>query len=55
MKASSIAGRVWKRWYCPDVKWIAKEVLETMTGGTTGRFGGAISQTSELVNFTPAR
>lgn len=48
-------NRVWKRWYCPDVKWIAREVLETMTGGTAGRLGGTISETSELVKFTPAR
>ena len=46
--------RVWVRWYCPDVKWIAKETLETRT--TTRDSGSnATSETSELVKFTPGK
>ena len=48
-------NRTWKRWYCPEVKWFAKEVLETQTFGTRGRVGGTVSQTSELVKFTPGK
>jgi hypothetical protein len=48
-------NRTWKRWYCPEVKWFAKEVLETQTFGTRGRIGGTVSQTSELVKFTPGK
>jgi hypothetical protein len=46
--------RAWVRWYCPDVKWIAKETLETRT---TSRSTGsnATSETSELVKFTPGK
>ena len=47
-------NRVWVRWYCPDVKWIAKETLETRT--TTRDSGSnATSETSELVKFTPGK
>jgi hypothetical protein len=47
-------NRTWVRWYCPDVKWIAKEVLETRT---TSRESGSSStvETSELVKFTPGK
>jgi len=45
--------RSWKRWYCPDIRWIAKEVLETRTHGTRSRLGSASVETSELVKFTP--
>jgi len=44
--------RLWTRWYCPDVKWIAKEILETRTF-TRGRGGGTTIATSELVKYTP--
>lgn len=39
--------RLWKRWYCPEVKWIAKEVLEERSNTTQSVL------TSELVRFTP--
>jgi len=47
--------RSWKRWYCPDVKWIAKEVLQTRIHGTTGRPESASVETSELVKYTPGK
>jgi len=47
-------NRVWVQWYCPDVKWIAKQTLETRT--TTRDSGSnATSETSELVKFTPGK
>lgn len=46
--------RLWKRWYCPDVKWIAKEVLETRTQPRGSAARTSSVQTSELVKFTPA-
>lgn len=47
-------NRTWVRWYCPDVKWIAKETLDTKT---TSRESGssATAETSELVKFTPGK
>ena len=47
-------NRAWVRWYCPDVKWIAKEVVDTKT---TSRDSGssAVLETSELVKFTAGK
>ena len=47
-------NRMWVRWYCPDVKWIAKETLDTKT---TSRESGssATNETSELVKFIPGK
>lgn len=47
-------NRTWTRWYCPDVKWMAKETLDTKT---TSRESGssATSETSELVKFIPGK
>jgi hypothetical protein len=45
-------NRVWKRWYCPQIKWIAKEVLETRVHSRSVASGTTIV-TSELVKFTP--
>jgi hypothetical protein len=47
--------RLWKRWYCPDVKWIAKEILETRTFNRDGPGSGTTIATSELVKYTPAK
>jgi hypothetical protein len=47
--------RSWKRWYCPDVKWIAKELLETTVYGTATRTTSTSASTSELVKFTPGK
>lgn len=44
--------RLWKRWYCPEVKWIAKEILETRTQSPNNPSGTSVA-TSELVQFTP--
>ena len=43
---------LWTRWYCPVVKWIAKEHLETRT---FNRYAppSVVKATSELVKFTP--
>jgi len=44
--------RLWNRWYCPEVKWIAKERLETTIDDPYGirRHDVAVS---ELVSFRP--
>jgi hypothetical protein len=48
--------RHWKRWYCPDVKWIAKEWLETTVRSTTNpASSGTTTVESELVAFTPGK
>jgi hypothetical protein len=44
--------RLWNRWYCPEVKWIAKERLETTIRHPINP-GGTTVATSELVKFTP--
>ena len=46
--------RVWNRWYCPEVKWIAKERLETTIRHPINP-GGTTVATSELVKFTPGK
>jgi hypothetical protein len=48
--------RLWKRWYCPEVKWIAKEVVETtiFNPGNPASNGRTV-QTSELVRFTAGK
>ncbi len=45
--------RFLRRWYCPEVKWYAKEVIEVDATGKKG----AVKQTltTELVRFTPGR
>ena len=48
--------RNWVRWYCPDVKWIAKEIVETRTYNPYNPAAtGTTQQTSELVKFTPGK
>jgi hypothetical protein len=44
--------RLWSRWYCPAIKWIAKERLETRTFNTRAPPSTTVV-TSELVAFTP--
>jgi hypothetical protein len=46
--------RFWSRWYCPEIKWIAKEIVETriFNPGNPASTGTTIA-TSELVRFTP--
>ena len=41
----------WKRWYCPSIRWIAKEVIETEVGTSYGP-ATRTSSVSELVRFT---
>jgi len=48
--------RFWTRWYCPEVKWIAKEVVETRTFNPVNpAANGTVVETSELVRFTPGK
>ncbi len=44
--------RVWSRWYCPEVKWIAKQRMET-TAFQINTIGGTTVETWDLVKFTP--
>jgi hypothetical protein len=45
--------RIWTRWYCPEVKWIAKEIVETTTYNPYNpAANGRTLTTSELVRFT---
>jgi hypothetical protein len=48
--------RIWTRWYCPEIKWIAKEVFEVRRNN---KFNPADShfaiETSELTKFTPGK
>lgn len=39
------------RWYCPEVKWIAKERVETSITHANGKFETTVT-VSELVKFT---
>jgi hypothetical protein len=48
--------RSWVRWYCPDVKWIAKEIVETIVFNRSNPgANGTTVETSELVRFTPGK
>jgi hypothetical protein len=47
-------NRTWVRWYCPEVKWIAKETLETKTSSRESG-SSATAETSELVKFIPGK
>jgi hypothetical protein len=48
--------RFWTRWYCPDVKWIGKEILETTTFSPYNpAANGTTTETLELVRFTPGK
>jgi hypothetical protein len=49
------ANRVWTRWYCPDIKWIAREVLEMdeFRPGVGGM--SRTKQTSELKSVNLAK
>ncbi len=48
--------RNWVRWYCPEIKWIAKETVETKTHNPYNPAAtGTTLQTSELVKFTPGK
>jgi hypothetical protein len=42
--------RTWKRWYCPDVKWYAKEVWETMVNNPYGP-SSVMGATLELLEY----
>jgi len=42
------------RWYCPAVKWFAKEVIEVRAAGKKGD-AAPLTLTTELVRFRPAR
>jgi len=44
--------RLWQRWYCPKVKWIAKERLETRVFQPRSP-GTTTVASSELAKFTP--
>ena len=49
------AHRQWSRWYCPAIKWIAKEQLEANIFDP-GKGGGTKTvTTSELTAFNPAQ
>jgi len=55
-KANYYEARTWKRWYCPDVKWIAKDILETQHSERNNpAANGTTVQTLELVKFTPGK
>jgi len=45
--------REWARWYCPTVKWIVREDLETNTFRPGAGGQSRTKATSELVSFTP--
>jgi hypothetical protein len=48
--------RRWVRWYCPEVKWIAKETVETKTYNPYNPAAtGTVQTSSELVKFTPGK
>jgi hypothetical protein len=55
---ASITGRLfnekrtWTRWYCPGIRWIAKERMEVQTFNPRGPPTNTTS-VSELVKFTP--
>ena len=55
---SSITGRLfnekhaWTRWYCPEIRWIAKERMEVQTFNPRAPPTSTTS-VSELVKFTP--
>jgi len=46
--------RLWQRWYCPDVKWIAKERFELRTWRADGPPTDVVD-VSELQRFLPGR
>ncbi len=49
------ARRQWSRWYCPAIKWVAKEQMETNIYDP-GKGGGTRTvATSELTAFSPAK
>jgi len=48
-------ARTWKRWYCPQVKWIAREVLETRYFHPNAAASNTTLETLELVRFTPGK
>jgi hypothetical protein len=45
-----IEERLYRRWYCPKLKWIAKEIVETRVFSPAGPLTRTIT-TSELVTF----
>jgi hypothetical protein len=46
--------RIYSRWYCPKIKWIAKEVVMTKTRDDYNPAGnGVTTVTSVLVKYTP--
>jgi len=48
--------RTWVRWYCPEVKWIAKETAETITFNPYNPAAtGTTKLSSELVRFAPGK
>jgi hypothetical protein len=46
--------RVWIRWYCPEIKWLAKDILMTRTHNVANPAGNdETTVTSVLVKFKP--
>jgi len=46
----------WTRWYCPDAKWIAKQIYKTSVNNAWQAAGnGTTVTTSELAKFTPGK
>jgi hypothetical protein len=44
--------RVWSRWYCPEIKWLAKEVIMTRTRSVANpASNGEQTFTSVLIKF----
>jgi hypothetical protein len=44
------------RWYCPEIKWIAKELFYSQNLSTTNPAESVIRDAStELVKFTPGK
>ncbi len=48
--------RIWKRWYCPEVKYFARESIDTtIVNPASPAASGHKTLTSELVSFTPGK
>jgi hypothetical protein len=46
--------RSWNRWYCPEIKWIAKERVEVHTFRPSGPPSSSVT-VSELEKYTPGQ
>ena len=49
------AHRKWSRWYCPEIKWIAKEQLETNINNPSQGPATRTVEASELTAFSRAK